>query len=400
MQQDVIGKSALIALAGFMTSVVIVAGGVIVAPPSEMERPRELPAPAAPRPTEVAAAPAPLATPEVARERAGIDDAVEPWPSLLASVRGPRELEGRVLAPRPALKSAGVVAKAPAAPKPSSPKSETTTRLAAVAPSRDADPARASSGRRTAPRDVPAGPPGVPPWRRYAALPPSDDSRPMIVVIIDDLGLNAGRMRRAMALPKPMTLAVLPYGDEVARLAGLARQAGHEVLLHLPMEPHSRRENPGPNALLVDLDPGEVARRIEWNLDRFAGYVGVNNHMGSRFTERWDKLDPLMRRLRSRGLLFVDSVTSVNSVAGEAARSYGIPTVSRDVFIDHVIDRRSIEAQLRRVERVARRRGQAIALGHPHRETLEALERWLPSLRAKGFSLAPVSAVVARRRTG
>ena len=414
MQQDVIGKSALIALAGFMASVVIVTAGAFVAWPGVVEMPRV-------QPRAVAAVDLPAAMPSaspgsgtdaardraagsggslrpargaipslgavapgiVAREDGGIEDAAEPWPVLLPGVAA-REVPGRTLAPPPATRPAGD-------DRPASKPEE--TKLAALAP--------VATGRAEPPPPPPdAELSGVPPWRRFAALPPADDGKPLIVIIIDDLGLNAARARRVLALPRTMTLAFLPYGDDALRLARLARRAGHELLLHLPMEPHGREEDPGPNALLVDLAPSEALRRIKWNLDRLDGYVGVNNHMGSRFTERSDKLDPLMRRLKSRGLLFVDSVTSGKTVAGKTARRFGVPTAARDVFIDHVIERRSIEAQLRRVERVARGRGLAIALGHPHRETLRALEAWLPTLRGKGFSLAPVSAVVARRRTG
>ncbi len=448
MQQDVIGKSALIALAGFMTSVVLVAAGTLVVSPADgevaTEQPRnvaavaleparaprvpfgenatfprapstaapELVAPVAPGAARVPAGRAPVAPvagrselrptrtaiPSPGAVAAGrplgpggaVQEAIEPFPKILPGVNA-AEVEGRNLAPSPGSRPAEIAARRAAREE---------TRVAAIPP-----PAVPPAASPAAPQNRVRPPAawdgaGLPPWQRFAALPPADDDRPKIVIIIDDLGLHAGRLRRVLALPRPMTLSFLPYGEQALRLARLARQAGHELLLHLPMEPHGRNENPGPNALLVDLAPKEVARRIEWNLDRLEGYVGVNNHMGSRYTERSDKLAPLMRRLKTRGLLFVDSVTSHRSVAGDVARRHGVPTTRRDVFIDHVIERRSIEAQLRRVERLARRNGLAIALGHPHKETLRALEAWLPTLRRKGFSIAPVSAVVARRRTG
>lgn len=240
----------------------------------------------------------------------------------------------------------------------------------------------------------------LPPWRRYAALTPPDDGRPMVAIILDDLGMNLRRMDRVVALPTPLTLAILPYASGIDGWAGRARAAGHELMLHLPMEPSSGDEYPGPNALLADLEPSEIERRIEWSLARFEGYVGVNNHMGSRFTANEELMQLLMVRLRDRGLLFVDSLTTSASVGSELARSFGIPTASRDIFLDNEIDSARIAAQLAKVERCARRKGYCIAIGHPHLETLAVLERWLPTLQSKGLQLVPISAIIARRMTG
>lgn len=241
----------------------------------------------------------------------------------------------------------------------------------------------------------------LPPWRRYAALTPPDDGRPMVAIIIDDLGLNRRRLARTIALTPPLTLAILPYAEKIDGWALQAREAGHELMLHLPMEPLDLKdEDPGPNALLATLGPAELQRRIEWNLSRLDGYVGVNNHMGSRFTASETLMRPLLRRLHDRGLLFVDSLTTSASVGGPLARRMGVPTASRDIFLDNEIDAELIWAQLGKVERCAERKGYCIAIGHPYRETLEALGRWLPSLGARGFQLVPISAIVARRMTG
>jgi hypothetical protein len=111
-------------------------------------------------------------------------------------------------------------------------------------------------------------------------------------------------------------------------------------------------------------------------------------------------LEPVMRRLFARGLLYVDSLTSGASVAGGLARAHGVPTATRDIFLDNEIDVASIRRQLAEVERCALRKGYCIAIGHPHPETLTALEGWLPGLLRRGFRLVPVSAIVARRMTG
>ena len=256
----------------------------------------------------------------------------------------------------------------------------------------------------TARPDTGAPPPvrdgGLPAWRRYAALAPADTGAPMVAIIIDDLGLNKHRLARTIALPRPLTLAILPYSENIEPWVQKARAAGHELMLHLPMEPGDPAEDPGPNALLADLDATELARRIEWNLGRFEGYVGVNNHMGSRFTASSEMMRPLIHRLSEGGLLFVDSLTTNLSVGRELAQAAGVPSAARDIFLDNDIDVVRIRAQLEKVERCAIRKGYCIAIGHPHPETLSVLEAWLPGLAARGFVLVPVSAIVARRMTG
>jgi hypothetical protein len=165
----------------------------------------------------------------------------------------------------------------------------------------------------------PAQPPqelsGTPPWQRYAVAAPARDSRPRIVVVMDDLGLDRRRSERTMALPAPLTLSFLPYASDLPRQTDLARRAGHELLVHVPMEPFGHVADAGPNELDVALGRDEVLRRLRWDLGRFEGYVGINNHMGSRFTSDADALRPVIEELRARGLLFLDSRTAPHSRA-------------------------------------------------------------------------------------
>ncbi|MCW5749736.1 MAG: divergent polysaccharide deacetylase family protein [Alphaproteobacteria bacterium] len=240
----------------------------------------------------------------------------------------------------------------------------------------------------------------LPPWRRYAAQAPEGNGRPMIALVIDDMGMDRKRSRRAVQLPAQVTLAYLPYADEVAQQVEQARRAGHEILVHLPMEASDRGAYPGPNALMVDLEPGEILRRLRWNLDRLSGYVGVNNHMGSRFTAHAPGMEMVLAELKARGLLFLDSRTSSESLAGRMARHMALPSASRDVFLDHIETAENVAGQLQLVEELARRQGRVIAIGHPHDATLDQLERWLPTLGRKGLILAPLSAVIARSYQG
>ncbi|MEM7225844.1 MAG: divergent polysaccharide deacetylase family protein [Pseudomonadota bacterium] len=243
---------------------------------------------------------------------------------------------------------------------------------------------------------------GEPQWQANAVARTPDGGRPMIAIVLDDLGLNRPGARRAIALPAPMTLAFMTYAERLPALTEKARAAGHELLVHVPMEPESRSEDPGLNALLTGLDPATLRQRLDWGLGRFTGYVGINNHMGSRFTSQPEGMRQVFSALRARGLMFLDSKTTAGSVARDLAAEYQVAYVARDVFLDNTYEsRESIRRQLAKLEKIAVRKGSAIGLGHPHRTTLEELARWVPEMRARGFELVPVSAVAqARRKAG
>ena len=162
----------------------------------------------------------------------------------------------------------------------------------------------------------------------------------------------------------------------------------------MPMEPLAAHLDPGPGALLTTLSPDEIARRLEHSLAAFDGYVGINNHMGSRFTGDREHMLPVLTELQRRGLLFLDSVTVGNTVGPALAEALHLPHARRHVFLDDSPTPAAVRASLVRVEQVARQTGTAIAIGHPHDVTLEAVSAWLPGLAAKGFVLAPLSAAV------
>lgn len=130
------------------------------------------------------------------------------------------------------------------------------------------------------------------------------------------------------------------------------------------------------------------------DLSAFSGYVGINNHMGSKMTQDRPGMARVMAELRTRGLLFIDSRTINTSVAADEAEKAGIPYAVRDVFLDHEETYEAVAGALEEVERKALKDGFAIAIGHPREETVKALREWLPTLEAKGIALVPVSAVV------
>ena len=167
-------------------------------------------------------------------------------------------------------------------------------------------------------------------------------------------------------------------------------------MLHLPMEPTGRAD-PGPNALLVSLADADLRARVTAALDSFDGYVGVNNHMGSRFTSFKPGMETVLRLFRQRGLLFLDSRTSAQSLGYQLAEELGVPSLTRNVFLDDDASIDQVRRKLAETEGVARRQGFAVAIGHPHEATLQALAEWLPGVSAKGMALAPITAVLRKR---
>ena len=236
-----------------------------------------------------------------------------------------------------------------------------------------------------------------PPWRRFAAPARVHAGQPAIAIVLDDLGGSARDVERVLELKAALTLSFLPAGADAPALAARARRAGHDVLLHIPMEPNDSRLDPGESALLVDRDATALRRTLADSLERFDGYVGINNHMGSRFTRDRRGMAVVLTELKARGLMFLDSKTTLGSQAPWVAGALRLPFAERDVFLDAVIEPEAIAFQLRRLERVARERGVAVAIGHPHDATLAALRAWLPEARARGFAIVPVSYAAAQR---
>jgi len=238
--------------------------------------------------------------------------------------------------------------------------------------------------------------PGRQPTWLQNAVAPEIDGRPAIAIVIDDLGVNRKGTEAVNDLAGPLTLAFLPYARNLTEQTRAARAAGHELIVHVPMEPVGD-EWPGPDALLGSLEPAELVARLRNQLQSFGGYVGVNNHMGSLLTADSERMSLVMAELRRHGLLFLDSRTASQSVAAREARRLQVPYAERDVFLDNELDLDAVLRQLALTERIARLKGQAVAIGHPHAVTIAALRRWLPTLEARGFALAPISAIVARR---
>lgn len=231
--------------------------------------------------------------------------------------------------------------------------------------------------------------------RRAPAPPPLPVAR--VAVLVDDFGHSLARLPRAfLELEHPITVAILPGLRSSRRVLTEARRAGKQAFLHLPMEPgEGNGPGPGDEAVLAGMDPGEVEALVERCLDELPGVQGVNNHMGSRATRGRPEMDAVMRVLARRGLVFVDSWTTSRSVAHEAARELGVPSLKNDLFLDaDTEDPDVVERRLHHLLDKARERGWALGITHPNAHSLEALRRVLPTLDPADVVLVPVAELV------
>jgi polysaccharide deacetylase 2 family uncharacterized protein YibQ len=247
-----------------------------------------------------------------------------------------------------------------------------------VAPAEPA-PTRAAqrkSGSHPTEAEPPAQVASVVPRPLEGPQPPPLPQPPLgrVAIVIDDFGPDLQIAREFIRLPFPVTFSVLPHLQHSRDISELVHREGHEVILHLPMEPKGYPTiNPGPGALLVAMSDSEIDRVMNRDLDSNPYAVGVNNHMGSRFTENREKMQLVIRELQRRHLFFLDSYTTAHSTGLTLAEESGLPTRRRDIFLDNEQTPQSIIHQLHQLIRHAKIYGSAIAIGHPHAVTLSTI---------------------------
>lgn len=237
--------------------------------------------------------------------------------------------------------------------------------------------------------------PPEPPIEEKPAPVPS--SYPRVAIVIDDMGQDLKKLKELFQLGAPVTIAVMPYQRFSGEEAKEAHDRGWDVLLHLPMEPKdSAANNPGKGALFTKMTADEVKARIEEDLRSVPHVTGVNNHMGSKFTESEPLMRAALEELKERDLFFLDSRTSPKSVGGRVARELGVPNADRNVFLDNTREKGYIKGQLREAVSIARKKGYAIAIGHPYPETIAALKEALPELEGSGVKIVRLSEVIKK----
>lgn len=220
-----------------------------------------------------------------------------------------------------------------------------------------------------------------------------------LAIVIDDLGYDRRLGLEAIALPGRLTVAVMPHTPNARFLANTAHDAGREIILHHPMQGSDfRRKESSPKGILtLDMGPSDIRYALRQALSSVPHCIGINNHTGSTLTQARSNMYWLMQQVASTDLYYLDSRTTTQTVAGEAAQAWGVPFVSRDVFLDHHNDRESIAKQFKYAVKLAKRRGHAVLIAHPRPLSLALLAEQLPMLDPNEIELVHASELIGVR---
>ncbi|MGD2131843.1 MAG: divergent polysaccharide deacetylase family protein [Maricaulaceae bacterium] len=243
------------------------------------------------------------------------------------------------------------------------------------------------------------GPDGLTPAAAYARPFARENEAPAIAIVVGGLGLNASATREAIeTLPDAVTLAFVPYAENLQGWIDAARAAGHEVILELPMEPYDYPANdPGPHTLLAGADPDENRRRLEWLMSRGTGYFAVMNYMGARFTAEPDALAPAFGRIAETGVAFLYDGETRRADLDVLAVDAHLSAATADRILDEHPTAAAIDEHLLELEALALQNGDAIGAGFGYPVTVRQIRDWSGALALKGYVLAPVSAVLENR---
>lgn len=219
---------------------------------------------------------------------------------------------------------------------------------------------------------------------------------PLAAIIIDDIGYHRRNARTLASLDSNITFAVLPFSPHGKELAVELHNSGHQIMLHLPMEPvEYPNVDSGPGSLLSDMTPDELLTQLKKDLDAIPYIVGVNNHMGSKLTPMPAKMNQIFTILKKRDLFFIDSITSGKTKCASSASLLQISFGQRDIFIDNIQESEYIMGQIRQLIRKAQKNGSAIGIAHPYGATAETLKKNLPWIK-KQVQLVPASTLTAK----
>jgi hypothetical protein len=231
---------------------------------------------------------------------------------------------------------------------------------------------------------------------RMAAL----GAKPTLIIVIDDAGYSIPQLKPFLALPFPITIAVLPQVEHSAEAAKMAFEAGKEVLLHQPMQALGGN-NPGPGAIRLGMTAEEVASTLAKNLDSLPQAIGANNHMGSAATRDRSIMAAALELVKRRGIYYLDSLTAPGTATAALCRELSIPYWERDVFLDNSGDKQSILGALEEGKKVASARGASVLIGHVwSAELAQTLVDVYPSLIAEGYSLSTISRYMMQSAAG
>lgn len=285
-------------------------------------------------------------------------------------------------------------------PKPSySAKAPEVSVATAVPPAKSPEPVRAPHDSSTelalmSPLHGPGSVPTPPPH----PLPFTQPPLARVAIVIDDFGVDMEMARRFLNLPLAITFSIIPYQSHSQDIAQLAHSRHREIMLHMPMEPlEYPKINPGKGALLVSMAPDTIQKTFQAALNASPNILGMNNHMGSRFTQNASSMKIVLSELHQRGFYFLDSGTSPRSVGASIAGELQVPCGRRDIFLDHKPSEAVTRSQIEQLIKKAKIQGTAIAIGHPHESTLRAIQRQLERLRKEKIAVVPLREIILNR---
>ena len=224
---------------------------------------------------------------------------------------------------------------------------------------------------------------------------PAPNARGRLAILLDDGGQKLDLVSEAATLPTEVGFAILPFLPKSSETAVGLHEAGHEIWLHLPMEPENYPANdPGPGAVLMSMNSDDLRAAVHSAINNIPHAIGVNNHMGSKATADLKTMTWIMQELKTRDLAFIDSRTTIRTVAEEAAQAQGVPTNRRHVFLDNERSAAAIRVQLDEAVYRSRMEGEIIAIGHLDKVTIEVLSQELPGLAKRGADLVNPSDLV------
>lgn len=222
-------------------------------------------------------------------------------------------------------------------------------------------------------------------------------SQPKVTFVIDDIGYHLRDRDRLAALSDKVTYAILPLLPYSRYFGNLSRTTGAEIILHLPLDTMQDKV-PGRGLIVDTMTNEDILEMLARDLDSVPHHVGVNNHMGSRGTANREMMTVILKDLKRRGLFFLDSYTTLESVVPSVAREIGLPILARGVFLDNEDSKPAILAQLKQLRQVARDKGNAIAIGHYRTKTLEVLETEIPAMEDEGFLIITLQEMLEIQR--
>jgi polysaccharide deacetylase 2 family uncharacterized protein YibQ len=219
--------------------------------------------------------------------------------------------------------------------------------------------------------------------------------QPKIAIVIDDLGGEGSISQELLQENLPVTFSILPFSPKGRVLALEAHRKGKEIILHLPMEPHGYPKiKPGDGALLYKMSEEELFHQLSKDIEAVPYIQGVSNHMGSQLMEDPEKIRIILSEVKRRGLFFLDSRTTPQTVGLQTARSLGLKAAERNVFLDNSTNGKDVKQQLEQLIQISLSTGKAIGIGHPHPSTIQSLKEMIPKIKEKGIEIVSLSDIM------